>query len=112
MRGSRLCVHARPRWVYTHRRCGETIPFRHTSAATLNQQRRLDVGRTLLRDRGCMAEQSISCPSCGKKIPLTRALRAEIEESVRQRFDETLRERERELRAKYEHRLEEDLQRA
>ena len=31
-----------------------------------------------------MAEQSISCPSCGKKIPLTRALRAEIEESVRQ----------------------------
>jgi len=28
-----------------------------------------------------MADQSISCPSCGKKIPLTRALR-EIETSV------------------------------
>jgi hypothetical protein len=48
-----------------------------------------------------MAEQSIACPSCGKKIPLTRALRAEIEESV-----------EREMRAKYETRLEDDLQRA
>jgi len=59
-----------------------------------------------------MAEQAISCPSCGRKIPLTRALRAEIEESIRQRFDETLRERERELGEKYEHRLEEDLQRA
>ena len=47
-----------------------------------------------------MAEQSISCPACGKKIPLTRALRAEIEESV-----------EREMRAKYEERLEADLQR-
>jgi hypothetical protein len=46
-----------------------------------------------------MAEQSIACPSCGKKIPLTRALRAEIEESV-----------ERELRAKYDKRLEDDLQ--
>jgi hypothetical protein len=48
-----------------------------------------------------MAEQSIACPSCGRKIPLTRALRAEIEESV-----------DRELRAKYEERFEADLQRA
>ena len=59
-----------------------------------------------------MAEQSISCPSCGKKIPLTRALRAEIEASLKQQFDETLQVRERELRAKYESRLEEDLKRA
>ena len=48
-----------------------------------------------------MADQSIACPSCGKKIPLTRALRAEIEESV-----------EREMHARYEQRLEADLQRA
>jgi hypothetical protein len=48
-----------------------------------------------------MAEQSIACPSCGRKIALTRALRAEIEESV-----------DRELRAKYEAQLEDDLQRA
>jgi hypothetical protein len=59
-----------------------------------------------------MADQSISCPSCGKKIPLTRALRAEIEASLKLQFDETLHNRERELRAKYETRLEEDLQRA
>ena len=59
-----------------------------------------------------MADQSISCPSCGKKIPLTRALRAEIEASLKHQFDETLQERERELRAHYESRLEKDLQRA
>ena len=59
-----------------------------------------------------MADQSISCPSCGKKIPLTRALRAEIEASLKLQFDETLHNRERELRAKYERRLEGDLQRA
>jgi len=45
-----------------------------------------------------MAEQSIACPSCGNKIPLTRALRAEIEQSVKHEFDEALRVRERELR--------------
>ena len=59
-----------------------------------------------------MADQSIACPSCGKKIPLTRALRAEIEAALKQQFDETLQNRERELRAKYESRLEEDLRRA
>jgi hypothetical protein len=61
-----------------------------------------------------MADQSISCPSCGKKIPLTRTLRAEIETSLKLQFDETLQNRERELRAKYESRLEQekDLRRA
>ncbi len=59
-----------------------------------------------------MADQSITCPSCRKKIPLTRALRAEIEASLKQQFDETLQDQERELRAQYESRLEEDLQRA
>jgi hypothetical protein len=59
-----------------------------------------------------MSDQSISCPSCGKKIPLTRALRAEIEASLKQQFDDTLQDRERELRTKYESRLEEDLRRA
>lgn len=59
-----------------------------------------------------MADQSISCPACGKKIPLTRALRAEIEESLQKQFDETLAGRERELREKYEARLEEDVRRA
>ena len=59
-----------------------------------------------------MAEQSIACPSCGRKIPLTRALRAEIETSVREEFEEAIRARERELRTKYEERFEQDLERA
>ena len=58
-----------------------------------------------------MADQSISCPSCGKKIPLTRALRAEIEASLKQQFDETLEDRERQLRAEYDTRLAADMQR-
>ena len=39
-----------------------------------------------------MAEQSISCPSCFKKIPLTRALRTEIEASVKEEYDRQLSE--------------------
>jgi hypothetical protein len=53
------------------------------------------------------AEQSIACPSCGKKIPLTRALRAEIETSLKAEFGE----RERELRDEYERRLDADRER-
>ena len=37
-----------------------------------------------------MADQSIACPSCGKKIPLTRALRTEIEASVKADYDRKL----------------------
>jgi hypothetical protein len=59
-----------------------------------------------------MSEQSISCPSCGKQIPLSRALRSEIEASVRQQFEETLQERERELRAECDRRVDEQLKRA
>jgi hypothetical protein len=59
-----------------------------------------------------MAESSIACPFCSKKIPLTRALRAEIEESMRQQFEETLATRERELREKHERRLQEEVRRA
>ena len=44
-----------------------------------------------------MADQSIACPSCGKKIPLTRALRTEIEASVK---------------ADYERQLQDELERA
>lgn len=49
-----------------------------------------------------MSDQSIACPSCGKKIPLTRALRAEIESSVREQYEESSARRERELRAEFE----------
>jgi DNA repair exonuclease SbcCD ATPase subunit len=54
-----------------------------------------------------MAEQSIACPSCGKKVPLTRALRAEIETSLKAEFGE----RERELREVYERKLEAERER-
>ena len=59
-----------------------------------------------------MTDQSITCPSCGKKIPLTRALRAEIEGSVREQYEVTFEKRERELRAQFELALKTDLQRA
>jgi hypothetical protein len=36
------------------------------------------------------SEQAITCPSCGKKIPLTRALRTEIEASVKDEYDRRL----------------------
>lgn len=59
-----------------------------------------------------MTDQSISCPSCGNKIPLTRALRSEIEASVRLQFEQQLRERESELRAEHERQVQEQLKRA
>jgi hypothetical protein len=39
-----------------------------------------------------MAEPSITCPSCGKKIPLTRALRTEIEASVKEDYERRMSE--------------------
>jgi len=59
-----------------------------------------------------MTDQSISCPSCGNKIPLTRALRSEIEASVRLQFEQKLHERESELRAEYDGQVQEQLKRA
>jgi hypothetical protein len=58
-----------------------------------------------------MSEPSISCPSCGTKIPLTRALRSEIEASVREQFEASVQEREHSLRSEYERRHEEQLKR-
>lgn len=52
--------------------------------------------------------QDVICPSCGKKIPLTRALRAEIETSLKVEFGE----RERELRDEFESKLEAERARA
>lgn len=52
--------------------------------------------------------QDVICPSCGKKIPLTRALRAEIETSLKAEFGE----RERELRDEFESKLEAERARA
>jgi hypothetical protein len=51
-----------------------------------------------------VADQFIACPSCGKKIPLTRALRADIEASLKTEFHE----RERELQETYERAIHEE----
>jgi hypothetical protein len=59
-----------------------------------------------------MADQSITCTGCGKTIPLTRALRADIEESLRRQFEQDLIARERELRERFERTLTADLERA
>ena len=55
-----------------------------------------------------MAEQSITCSACGNKIPLTQAIRAELEDSLRVQFENALAARERELREA----LQEDVRRA
>lgn len=53
-----------------------------------------------------MADQSITCTGCGRKIPLTRALRADIEDSLKREFEHDMARREREMRAAFEADLE------
>src|ERR671920_1195551 len=71
-------------------------------------------GSRLPDSRGAtlMADQSISCPSCGKKIPLTRALRADIEASLKAEFEHTLEQQQRTIARDYERRLADELERA
>lgn len=61
-----------------------------------------------------MAEQSVTCPSCGKKIPLTRALRAEIESSLKdehdRRLEQALERAEKEALRKAEHKAAQDVE--
>ena len=57
-------------------------------------------------------EQFITCAGCGTKMPLTTALRAEIEASLKRRFDVDLAAKERELLAGLEARLAAERERA
>jgi len=52
-------------------------------------------------------DQTITCPKCGEPIPLTRALRADIEGSLKREFERTLNARERELQKAYDEQLDE-----
>lgn len=52
-----------------------------------------------------MAEPRVVCPKCGHRFPVTKALTAQIEESLRGQFEADARERERAVRAAYEKRL-------
>src|SRR5689334_6815629 len=54
-----------------------------------------------------VSAETIACPSCGRKIPLSDALRAEIEASLKTQFDA----RERALRQDFEDRRAQDLAR-
>ena len=53
-----------------------------------------------------MSDQFITCTSCGEKMPLTRALRADIEDSIRRQFARALAARERDLREQLDASLE------
>ncbi|MEW6215586.1 MAG: DUF2130 domain-containing protein, partial [Nitrospirota bacterium] len=44
-----------------------------------------------------MTDQTIICPNCGKKIPLTETLSHQIKESLIREFDEQIKEKEREI---------------
>lgn len=52
-----------------------------------------------------MAEQSIVCPHCNKKILLSKALTGQIEEKLRKSFDAELQSREREFEKDFKDRL-------
>jgi hypothetical protein len=59
-----------------------------------------------------MADQFITCTSCHSQIPLTQALRADIEASLTRRFAAEFAARERELQEAAENRLASEVQRA
>jgi hypothetical protein len=57
-----------------------------------------------------MADQFITCTTCHSQIPLTQALRADIEESLQRRFAAELAARERELQQAADRRLAAEIQ--
>ncbi len=52
-----------------------------------------------------MADQSITCPNCGKKIPLSKALTGQIEERLTRDFEARMKEQEKSLAEDFEQRL-------
>lgn len=58
-----------------------------------------------------MAEQTIVCPNCRKRIPLSKALTGQIEEKLRGDFEVEFRKREQEARVSYERKLTAELAR-
>lgn len=52
-----------------------------------------------------MAEQTIICPKCGSRIPITKALTAQIEAGLRESFEAEAQKREKEAQAVYEKKL-------
>ena len=52
-------------------------------------------------------DQTITCPTCGDSIPLTQALRGEIESSLKREFERAFNARERDLQRGFDAQLEE-----
>ncbi len=52
-----------------------------------------------------MAEQTIVCPNCGKRIPVSKALTHQIETELRETFEAEAEKRERETQAAFEKKL-------
>ncbi len=52
-----------------------------------------------------MAEQAITCPHCGKRIPLSKALAGQIEERLRKDFENRIKNREKAVKDEYERKL-------
>jgi hypothetical protein len=52
-----------------------------------------------------MAEQTVICPNCGKRIPISKALTSQIEADLRKAFDAEAAKREKETQAAFEKKL-------
>ncbi len=59
-----------------------------------------------------MAVDSIQCPNCGKRIQLSKALTADIAESIRKDFEREATEREKSLRLEFDQRLRDEQKKA
>jgi hypothetical protein len=56
-----------------------------------------------------MADQMISCPHCGKRFAVTKALTEKIEQSLKQQYSKEANEREKNLKLEYEKKLASEL---
>lgn len=58
-----------------------------------------------------MSEQLVTCPSCGRKIPLSETITQQIEERVRKELKNQIDKKEAELRKEYEGKMEKERER-
>ncbi len=59
-----------------------------------------------------MPEQTIICPNCGKRIPVSEALTHQIEAELRRNFESKAKEREKKFQADFEKKLSTEIERA
>jgi hypothetical protein len=61
--------------------------------------------QTKIKRRFEMAEQTIICPKCGNRIPVSKVLTAQIESDLRESFESEAQKRDKQTQAAYEKRL-------